>query len=292
MSPLRHHAADAHLIRLPDGRSLGYATFGDPDGWPVICNHGGLVCRDDVAPAADAARELGLCLVSPDRPGVGLSGRRPRRSLLDWPEDVAVLLETLGIERFATFGWSLGGPYALALARSLGERVTAVVVVAGTVPLDDPDAFEELNRMDRRLCRLSRKHPSEARAVFQATRELALRSPKRFAKASARELCAADADVVRAGAEWYAAAVAEGLRHPRGVVDEYRVMAAPWGFAPEEVVAAVQLVQGADDTLVPPVWSQRLADRLPTADLTVVDGAGHFVAYGRWRDVLAPLVPS
>lgn len=65
------------LVTLRDGRRLGYAIYGDTDGFPVLNCHGGLVCRLDTCAADADARALGVCVISPDRPGVGLSDRLP-----------------------------------------------------------------------------------------------------------------------------------------------------------------------------------------------------------------------
>ena len=43
------HGRSARRVRLPDGRLLGYADWGDPSGAPVIYCHGGLNSRLDVA---------------------------------------------------------------------------------------------------------------------------------------------------------------------------------------------------------------------------------------------------
>ena len=63
----------------------------------------------------------GVRLISPDRPGMGLSTYQPGRRLVDWPADVAHLTEALGIERFAVMGWSAGGPYAAVCAARIGR---------------------------------------------------------------------------------------------------------------------------------------------------------------------------
>jgi len=65
------------VVTLRDGRRLGYSIYGDPSGLPVLSCHGGLLCRLDASSADAAARDLGVGVISPDRPGVGLSERRP-----------------------------------------------------------------------------------------------------------------------------------------------------------------------------------------------------------------------
>jgi pimeloyl-ACP methyl ester carboxylesterase len=76
------------------------------------------------------AAELGVRLIGVDRPGFGLSDFQHGRKLLDWPKDVAVLADTLGLAQFAIIGTSCGGPHALACAYALGERLTGAAVVS------------------------------------------------------------------------------------------------------------------------------------------------------------------
>ena len=77
-------------------------------------------------------------LVAVDRPGVGQSDPLPGRRLLAWPDDVALLADGLGLDRFAVLGHSGGGPFATACAHALPERVTALGVVCGFAPMDRP----------------------------------------------------------------------------------------------------------------------------------------------------------
>lgn len=97
------------IVQLSDGRSLCYAQYGAPDGFAVVSAHGGLACRLDVASADAAAKMHGVRLISPDRPGIGGSDAKAGRTILDWADDVADLLDLLGIDRFAVMGWSMGG---------------------------------------------------------------------------------------------------------------------------------------------------------------------------------------
>jgi pimeloyl-ACP methyl ester carboxylesterase len=78
-------------VPLPDGREVAYEEYGDPAGFPILSFHGGLSSRLDAAPAHDAARAARVRLVSPDRPGMGVSTYQPGRRLLDWPADVDAL---------------------------------------------------------------------------------------------------------------------------------------------------------------------------------------------------------
>ena len=51
-----------------------------------------------------AARELGLRIISPDRPGIRNSSLQPERKLLDWPPLLAELADQMGIGEFRILG--------------------------------------------------------------------------------------------------------------------------------------------------------------------------------------------
>lgn len=269
-----------HTFELADGRTLAYLDLGDPDGCLVVSNHGGLSSRLDVLPADDAARAAGIRLVSPDRPGIGGSTRQPGRSLLDWPGDVAQLADHLGADRFAVMGWSLGGPYAAACAHALADRVAALALIASPIPCTWDDEGDHVNRMDRTFLELSGHAAPIDRVVFALMRGAAHRAPKAFAEQSG-----ASGDL----AVSLPAAVAEGLADTAGVVDDYRVFGAPWGFEPSDLAVPVHLWQGDADELVPPSWAARLADAIPDAEVTIVAGASHFLWYDHWTEIFDAL---
>ena len=118
---------------LPDGRTLAYATAGDPHGTPVLVHHGTPGSRLFAALLAAAAEDIGVRLVVPDRPGYGRSSPPPTGwTWTDWRADCETLLAAESIDRAASLGFSGGGPFALATAA--GDRTTRVGLVSALVP--------------------------------------------------------------------------------------------------------------------------------------------------------------
>jgi pimeloyl-ACP methyl ester carboxylesterase len=143
-----------------DGRKIAYTLCGDRDGFPVIVHHGTPGSRLFAAVLSDVAREKGIRLITPDRPGYGLSAPPPEDwTWDDWPTDLTNLLHAEGIDRAALLGFSGGGPFALTAATS--EWATRVGVVGTVVPPADTP-----------LAKLSRI-PFAVRVLFRASRVLA-----------------------------------------------------------------------------------------------------------------------
>jgi pimeloyl-ACP methyl ester carboxylesterase len=233
---------------------------------------------------------LGVAVVSPDRPGIGLSDRKPGHSTGDWAGDARELLDSLGVERCSVMGWSLGGQYAAAVAAHLGDRVTNAAIIAGCPPLDNAETFGQLNALDRCLARLSTRAAPAARATFATMATVARRSPARFTRFEAKHSGVADARAIRARDDWLARAMAEALHDPRGMVDEYRAFVAPWGFRLEDIAVPVHVHQGTADDLVPPAWADAITRAIPRATLTSYEGEGHMIALSHSTDVVRALV--
>jgi pimeloyl-ACP methyl ester carboxylesterase len=246
---------------LPDGRELAYEQAGSPDGLPVVYHHGGLRCRLDVLALDGAACATGVRLIAPDRPGIGASTRAPDRTLTGWPADAA------------------------ALADALGDRVCAVATLGCPIPADWPGMRDQINRLDQRLMERSRK----ARVLLLGLATSARRLPERSAHVAARTLDERSAAAVLADPLAWAAGQAEGLADIGGVLDDDRVMDTPWGIDLARIGAPVRLWQGSADTLVPAPWAVRLAERVPHAQVGVLEGEGHVLAPARYEEILASL---
>lgn len=280
--------ADHHVV-LPDGRRLAYADWGDPAARAVLYFHGGLSCRLDIGFGAEDAKTDGTRLIAPDRPGIGGSDRSRGRSVASWAADVSALADGLSLGRFAVLGWSAGAPYALACAALLPDRVTSVATVGGAPPLQGRADVKELGlRGDRMLFPLAHHVPALAAPVLAITGRMPVRLLRKQLLADIRST--ADRAAV---AEFDWRAVREAVRHGgAGTVDDYRALAADWGFDPATITAPVTLWHGGDDDLVPIAHARRLAYLIPAARYEVVRGAGHFLLHGHLAAVLDSLTAA
>ena len=111
-----------HVIRLEDGRRLGYSEYGHATGRPVFFFHGFGTSRVICPPDENPVNELGLRLIAVDRPGIGLSEALPGRTLLDWPTDVV----QLAIGSGSNPSRSSAGPVAVRTPSPAGMRCQTV----------------------------------------------------------------------------------------------------------------------------------------------------------------------
>src|ERR671921_2489069 len=87
-------------VALSNGSTVALSEYGDPQGVPVFFCHGWPSSRTMAELADDAARFLGIRLISPDRPGIRDSEFQPERRLLDWPAFLNEIADRLRITRF------------------------------------------------------------------------------------------------------------------------------------------------------------------------------------------------
>jgi pimeloyl-ACP methyl ester carboxylesterase len=148
-------------VALSDGRRVAYCEWGHPRGRPLVLCHGAPGSRV-FAPDPETTADAGVRLITLDRPGYGRSEPLTGRQILDWPADVEYLTTALGVHEFDVAGHSSGGPYALACAYSLPQRVRRVALISCMAPYAEPSAAQ--TDEDAELTALARQDLGRAAA--------------------------------------------------------------------------------------------------------------------------------
>jgi pimeloyl-ACP methyl ester carboxylesterase len=112
-----------HRVTLPGGDRISYVDIGPMTGRPVLYLHGTPGARLMAAGLEDAAGELGLRVLAPDRSGCGGSTFH-RDQVRDYARFIARFADARGIAEFGVIGVSGGGRCAWACAPELGARVS------------------------------------------------------------------------------------------------------------------------------------------------------------------------
>ena len=275
------------ILTLPDGRRVACAEYGDPGGLPVLALHGTPGSRLMFALADRAARERGIRLIAPERPGYGLSDYRHSESLAQIAEDLSAVADLYEVERFAVIGVSGGGPYAVAAAAAMPDRISLLALVA---PIGEvADVQLRLSRFQRLLFRRLARRPWASRLFFGRLRLMVFRSPDTAYRWLMRRVRAADRELLaRSGVRIsLQAAMGEGLRPGvEGVAQDLRLCCSPWRLRFADIDVPAIIWQGSDDPVVPPEAAYALARALPNCRLDVIPAAGHYWVFSRFALIL------
>jgi pimeloyl-ACP methyl ester carboxylesterase len=279
-------------IRLRDGRRLGSAEWGDPGGRPLLYFHGWPGSRLEGRLGDEAARAKGVRLIALDRPGMGLSDYQPRRTLVDWPDDVLQVAAALGLDRFAVLGISGGGPYAAACAWKLSERLTGAGIVSCLAPLDVPGVIAGMGRRNRLSFQLVGRLAALRRVLFAAMAVSVRRRPDRIlergVEAAVDKKYLGRPEVRKILVESLSEAFRSGSRGPAWEMGLY---ARPWGFRLEDIRTPVHLSHGEQDANAPVTMGRYLATVIPDCQATFYSGEGHLHFVDRLPEIFAAVCP-
>jgi pimeloyl-ACP methyl ester carboxylesterase len=282
----------ARTVRLRDGRRLGYAEWGDPGGRPLLYFHGWPGSRVEGRLGDEAARANGIRLLALDRPGMGLSDHRPRRTLVDWPDDVLQVAAVLGLDRFGVLGISGGGPYAAACAWKLSDRLMGAGMVSCLAPLDVPGVIAGMGRRNRLSLQLVGRLGVLRRVLMARMAVSVRRRPDRVLErgvgAAVDKQYLDRPDVRRRLVESLSEAFRSGSRGPAWEMGLY---ARPWGFRLEDIRTPVYLSHGEQDANAPVTMGRYLATVIPECRATFYPGEGHLHFVDRLPGIFAAVCP-
>lgn len=282
-------------VRVRRGRKLGVAEFGTPDGQPVFWFHGTPGARRQIPEEArKIAAARGLRIIGLDRPGVGLSTPHLYDSVADFVPDLELVADQLGIDRFSTIGLSGGGPYAMAAAVGLPDRVASVGILGGVVPSVGPDAapggLVGFAHRFRKLLPIVREPAGLALTVLvRLARPIGSQGLDLYARFSPP----GDREVLQrpdVKAMFLDDLTTNGSRGLRSVVYDGILFTRHWGFSPRDIQVPVTWWHGDADNIVPLAHAWHLVPLIPDATLHVREAESHLGGLGIADEVLSTVL--
>jgi pimeloyl-ACP methyl ester carboxylesterase len=261
----------------------------------VLFFHGTPGSRHSAHSAGLVGESHGARVIAFDRPGYGLSDPLRGRQIHDWPRDVEDALDLMGIERFSIFGYSGGGPFALATAAAMPDRVASLTNVSAMGPLHTSEATAMLTRRQRlerfTVARLSPVVRLRARQVAQTIEEdvAAFLRGRAAASPFGDRVHIEDASINAVMRQDLLAAVERG---GGTMAHEYGLFARGWRFDLEGVRAPMQLWHGSADNIVPLWVAESVAVRIPHAERRFVSDAGHLLMLSHMSEIIEQLLES
>lgn len=270
--------------RLGNGRVLGWAEWGPPNGRPVLLSPGAATSRW-LGFGWDVLDELGVRLISVDRPGLGVSTPAPGRTFADHAADIKELAERRDLGRPLMVANSQGAPFGFACA--VEGVVAALTVTSGSDEIADPVFAPMLPEELRGLVETVKTDPARAEGVFagfslQAMWDMVMGGSPKSDLAVYQAPAFADA---------YRKALEEGFAQGTAGYARDTVLAmGRWPFDLGAITVPVDLWYGEEDASHSPDNGARLATRIPGAVRHVVPGIGGAVLWTRSEEILRTLL--
>ncbi|MDP9165225.1 MAG: alpha/beta hydrolase [Actinomycetota bacterium] len=282
-------------VAVGDDRQIGFAEFGDPQGRAVFWLHGTPGARRQIPVEARVyAQRRHIRLIGVDRPGIGSSTPFQYPNVRAFADDLRTIADVLGIDEMAIVGLSGGGPYTLACAAAMPERVVVAGVLGGVAPTIGAEGikgglmslgsavapFMPVIGLPLRLAAVGLIRmikPLGERAVDMYGRV----SPEGDRRLLARPEFKAMFldDLLNGSRKQMAAPFADVV-----------VFARDWGFGLDEVKVPVRWWHGDKDHIVPFAHGEHVVARLPDAELFVLPGESHLAGLGYAEEILETLM--
>lgn len=244
--------------RFGDVVEIAYDDVGS--GTPIVLLHGFPHNRSLWASQTNALFSLARC-ITPDLRGFGGSPALPPYDMDRYADDVASLLDALGVGRAVIGGVSMGGYVAFAFWRRHRERVRALLLADTRAGADD-----EAARLKRReLIAVARAGGGAAVAERMIVGMVGKRT---------RERCPA---LVQAVHHMLASAPTEGAI---GALEA--MMARPDSTSLlSDIDVPTLVVVGEDDALTPVAEAEAMHAAIRGSRLEIIAGAGHLANFER-----------
>jgi pimeloyl-ACP methyl ester carboxylesterase len=283
-------------IAVGDDRQIGFAEFGDPQGRAVFWLHGTPGARRQIPMEARVyAEQQRIRLIGIDRPGIGSSTPHQYDTVFAFAEDLRTIADTLGIDKMEVIGLSGGGPYTLACAAAMPERVVAAGVIGGVAPTTGSDgvAGGVMGSVGLRVAPLLRVAGGPIGVVASALIRLIrpVGSPAvdlygRVSPAADRQLLARPEikamfldDLLNGSRKQMSAPFADVV-----------VFARDWGFRLDEVKVPVRWWHGDHDHIVPFDHGLHVVTKLPDVEMYHLPGESHLAGLGRAEEILGTMI--
>lgn len=269
-------------LKLPDGRRLGFDEHGPTNGKPLFYFHGSPSSRIEASLYIDEnlLERLNVRLIAVDRPGLGLSDFQPNRQMLGWAKDVTSLADHLKLERFSILAYSLGGPYGLACAYAIPDRLDKVGIVSGAALFTESELLMSVNEGTRQFLTMPKEKPWLSRLFLWMMLRLMPRiAPKRFMAQANSLLPAPDYAIIDSSLEFqkgFIKMLHEAMKQGvSGAHHESLLTVTDWGFRIHDIKIPVYIWHGEMDKNIPVEMARFAAKAISNSIAKFFTDEGH-----------------
>jgi pimeloyl-ACP methyl ester carboxylesterase len=204
------------------------------------------------------------------------------------------IADTLGIDKMAVIGLSGGGPYALACAAVLSDRVVTAGILGGVAPyLGDEGITSGLMNLGKRVAPLLQLGGDPLRIGAS----LLVRSIRPVANTALFLYAAISPEADRRlltrpefGAMFLDDLLNGSRKQLAAPFNDVILFTRDWGFRLDEVKVPVRWWHGDHDHIVPFAHGEHVVSLLPDCELFVLPGESHLAGLGRGEEILCTLM--
>jgi pimeloyl-ACP methyl ester carboxylesterase len=272
---------NTHIV-LSDNRKLGYEDYGDKAYTAIFIFHGTPGSRIGGLEDSPLMDNFNVRIITPERPGYGISDPLPNRKISDWAMDIKELADQLGISKFHVAGASGGGAYALACAIKLPEYVISTTLISAATPPEMPDFSKGMSFGNKISFFFAMHMPFILKFMQSQTASYIQKYPDKFFDKMYPQLCDWDKRVIDTYSpkdrEIFIMSIQEAYK--QGITGAYQDMlliSRPWNLQTDQIKSPLYLWHGEADTLVPVAPAQEFARQLKNCDSEIIADAGHLL---------------
>lgn len=264
------------LFTRPNAQTVAYFDYGKSDD--VVFFHHGTPSAGPIPPHISRLADAnGFRIIEVVRPGYGSSTAISNRTVNTASQINLEIADALGIENFAIYGGSGGGPHALASGHLAGSRCIAQLIVAGIAPSDDPN-FDFVAGMSEEI-RAARLLSLTSMDDFEVSISKKVTEWSSYDFDQIKEMLDVDPEspISDEGILSFQVRVKySSIQGAHGWIDDERAFLKPWGFSLGDISMPVQLWAGTKDVNVPQSHSHYLNGIIPNSELLIVENKNHF----------------
>ena len=283
-----------HII-LKSNRKLGFAEFGNSNGYPIIYCHGSQSSRLEMHYDVSFAFDNNLRIITIDRPGHGLSDFNPQGSILSFGNDVKELTEHLKIDRFSAVGMSAGAPFALGLAYLFPTKVHQTAIISGFAPYNE-NSKQHLSKEVKAMLKLAKSLPFLLKVMLNVQSKQIKSKPKKALQNFLKIMSEPDQQILK---NELVMKVIENMfkesfrNGSKGIAYEIsKILVQDWGFELKKIETPVAFWQGSKDNNVPHQWAALMKNEIPNATLNTISDKGHLLIFEYANEIFANLNKS
>lgn len=280
------------FLILNDGRKLGFAEFGNKNGFPVIYCHGSQSSRLEMHYDLSFTIESNIKIITIDRPGHGISDFNPKGTILSFSEDVKQLTTQLNINRFSIVGMSAGAPFALGIAYYLPSNVHKTVIISGFAPYIKTNR-KHLSKEVSVMLGLAKTFPSLLKILLKFQNKQMAKNPKKALQGFLKIMSEPDKKVLEKEAvisvieNMFKEAFRQGSK---GIAYEIsKLLVNDWNFDLAKIQTPVLFFQGLKDNNVPYQWAEYMANEIMHSTLKFYPEKGHLIIFEHVKEIFNDL---